>query len=513
MQILGKRALASYALSVLACAGAFGCASTDDNVMASRYVKAVDVTPASKTTIAVSEQESPELAGTTLEIPAGALGAPTRVTLELQRADLRALDGILAAGPVTVWGPEGTSFAGGATLMLPVRVPQALPDGEPVVMVSDAAGHVQIFTGATVTANAGRGWVKVVIPGAGRYQAAVRRPPPPAPKGEAHLAISPTSSQFGDVAVGSSSAALLFTVKNTGEAPTGPLSVALDRVDFAVTSNGCNGSLAAGETCDVGVTFTPTVFGSFLGKLTVTGTGASSVVASLGGNGVKGGPPGCAGDCLTINPASFDFGQVKLGATSSARFDVTNWSDAPVTPSLQISPAAFVILANECAVLPRGGTCAVTVAFVPSAVGVQTGALNVTGVPGSSGVAKLSGTGVMEPSAGPPPGPCVTGCLTIAPAVGDFGHVKVGASSATMVFSVANPTSETVSDLVMVVAGADAASFAIISNDCRALAPGARCTVEVTFTPNATGPRTADLKVMGSGGASVGAVLRGVGAL
>ena len=81
------------------------------------------------------------------------------------------------------------------------------------------------------------------------------------------LTASPASLSFGNQAVGSASAAQTVTVTNTGTA-TASLSSISAGAPFAQT-NTCGSSLAAGASCTVSVTFTPTAGGAATGSLTV----------------------------------------------------------------------------------------------------------------------------------------------------------------------------------------------------------------------------------------------------
>ena len=77
------------------------------------------------------------------------------------------------------------------------------------------------------------------------------------------LTASPASLSFGNQAVGSASAAQAVTVSNTGTA-TASLSSVSAGAPFAQT-NTCGSSLAAGASCTVNVTFTPTTGGAASG--------------------------------------------------------------------------------------------------------------------------------------------------------------------------------------------------------------------------------------------------------
>ena len=100
------------------------------------------------------------------------------------------------------------------------------------------------------------------------------------------LTASPASLSFGSQAVGSASAAKTVTVTNTGTA-TATLSSVSAGAPFAQT-NTCGSSLAAGASCTVSVTFTPTAAGAATGSLSVASNAPGSpLTVALSGTGVS----------------------------------------------------------------------------------------------------------------------------------------------------------------------------------------------------------------------------------
>lgn len=86
------------------------------------------------------------------------------------------------------------------------------------------------------------------------------------------LKFTPASVNFGSVKVGTTSAAKSVTVANVGITTLTLTSVAIggtDPGDFALTANTCGRTLAAGASCKVTVTFTPTATGSRSGNVTI----------------------------------------------------------------------------------------------------------------------------------------------------------------------------------------------------------------------------------------------------
>jgi len=105
------------------------------------------------------------------------------------------------------------------------------------------------------------------------------------PTGSA-LSASPSSLSFGSEATGSTSAAQTVTVSNPGTVAASVSSVAASG-PFAET-NTCGGSIAAGGSCTVSVTFTPTATGSASGTLSVASSAPSSpLTVALSGTGIS----------------------------------------------------------------------------------------------------------------------------------------------------------------------------------------------------------------------------------
>ena len=111
--------------------------------------------------------------------------------------------------------------------------------------------------------------------------------------------VSPTSLTFASRTIGTTSASQTVTVTNQLSSPLTMLTMAVAG-DFAIASNTCGASLAAGATCVVGVTFSPTVVGARSGTLTIpfSASGSPLTVALTGTGNVTG------LSSITVTPAS-----------------------------------------------------------------------------------------------------------------------------------------------------------------------------------------------------------------
>ena len=122
----------------------------------------------------------------------------------------------------------------------------------------------------TITQGSGNsGWF-TPTPYCGPFPDPVYGPQPPPP---GSVQLTPSSLTFGTQNVGTTSAGQQVTVRNPGSTAVNLQSITTSG-DFARTTN-CDGSLAAGATCSVTVTFTPTAAGTRSGSLTVNSTSTS----------------------------------------------------------------------------------------------------------------------------------------------------------------------------------------------------------------------------------------------
>jgi Abnormal spindle-like microcephaly-assoc'd, ASPM-SPD-2-Hydin/NHL repeat len=90
------------------------------------------------------------------------------------------------------------------------------------------------------------------------------------------LTYAPETANFGQQKVGTKSSAVSFTFTNDTKAPVTFSNVYTTRTTFAVASNTCKGSIAAGAKCTVSVTFTPSATGFTTATLVAKDSDASS---------------------------------------------------------------------------------------------------------------------------------------------------------------------------------------------------------------------------------------------
>lgn len=294
------------------------------------------------------------------------------------------------------------------------------------------------------------------------------------------IVLTPLRLDFGDVRIGQTSAVQYLTVANTGTAPAGlrPLTIS---GPFAMSANTCGISLPANTSCTVGVVFMPTVSGAASGTL-VANDDAGTQTALLSGNGQS-------GPTDALNTLALTFSSQALGTTSAPQqVTVTNNGDSALN-GIAMQIVGDFAANNTCgASLAAHSTCAIQVVFSPKALGAESGHLVVQDFLGQQTVT-LNGVGSLP--AGGSGGTAIASPLTI-----DFGIQGVNSISAAQAVTVINNGSATLSSIAV----AASQGFTIANNACAvSLAPGASCTVGVTFSPQTTGALSGAVQVTASG--------------
>jgi hypothetical protein len=204
-------------------------------------------------------------------------------------------------------------------------------------------------------------------------------------------------------------------------------------------------------------------------------------------------PPGSQpvlGPIAQLNPTSFSFGSLSLGQMSSAQ-TLTITSTGGQALSLNTlaiagtNPGDFseTDTCHVPVVLQPGNACAVLITFTPAATGTRSAALTITdnAAPPTES-AGLSGMGL-------PPAPAVT----LVPGSLTFTTIPVGSSTPLNV-TVTDAGTAALHITNVALGGANAGDFSFVDPACNtAIVVNASCTITVTFTPLASGLRTASL--------------------
>src|SRR5579872_1190428 len=189
-----------------------------------------------------------------------------------------------------------------------------------------------------------------------------------------------------------------------------------------------------------------------------------------------------------LSPTTLPFGsQLENSNSSSQSVTLSN----PGTATLNITNIGTTkdySQTNTCgSSVTAGNNCTISVTFRPTVAGTDNGTLTVTdnASSGSQSVS-LTGSGV---AAAP--------VATLSKTSLTFGNQTVGTSSASQSFTLTNTGNATL-NINSVVASGDYSATTCAST----LAPNGVCTINVTFTPTATGTRTGAVTISDNAGGS-----------
>jgi hypothetical protein len=198
--------------------------------------------------------------------------------------------------------------------------------------------------------------------------------------------VSSTLVIFGAQKIGATSPPQTVTIKNTG-------SVGLHMVPFSITgdfseTDNCHNSsgTSAGKSCDINISFTPTLPGTRIGTLTVTSNDAASpLTIHLSGNG----------PVLKFSIPSIDFGNQLVNSTSSTQsFTLFNIGDATLSLTSITASGDFSQTNNCNGSVVASGSCTVNVTLTPTSSGTRNGNVTVMdNAAGSPHMVTLQGNG------------------------------------------------------------------------------------------------------------------------
>jgi hypothetical protein len=318
--------------------------------------------------------------------------------------------------------------------------------------------------------------------------------PPPAPA----ITFTPGTLNFSAISPGSTSLPLSVTLTNSGNAPLNISAVSLggsNPADFSAPSSNCTAApIALGASCIATESFTPLAAGLRQAALIFADNAAGSPQSiTLIGTEVS----SVSGPALAFLPASVNFSALSQGSTSSVRtVTATNSGNAPVViTSISVggsNPADFSAPATTCIGVPLvpGASCTANETFTPSAVGIRQAALIFTdNASGSPQSIALTGTGIDSSPSGP--------VLKFFPSSVTFPATTQGLASTPISVAITNTGTAPVHISNISAGGSSPAEFtnSIASCSAATVSPNASCTVNVTFSPVFSGPRSETLTV------------------
>jgi len=219
------------------------------------------------------------------------------------------------------------------------------------------------------------------------------------------------------------------------------------------------------------------------------------VTDSSGGSGSQGYTVSVllGGDSMTFSPSPLNFAPQLLATPSTQEtVTVTNAILSPITISgvaiAGTDSSEFGENTTCNSTLAAGASCTIGVVFTPAQVGQRGASITITDdTQGSPHSVSLGGIGIVS-------GPNATWSATSVP----FGSVSVGDTSLAQSVNLINYGTLPL-DITSITASPD---FSETDNCTAPLAPEASCTVNVTFSPSATGNINGTLSVAYSGAGS-----------
>jgi hypothetical protein len=320
----------------------------------------------------------------------------------------------------------------------------------------------------------------------------------------------PGSLSFGDQAVGTSSAAQIVFISNTGLATlelrslavngtsggTGFIQTTPPAADNPRNHPGCGGTLAPGASCALGLSFSPSATGNQSASLdithnsTPTGAAGSSSIPMTGN-----GTPRREAIIRLSGAGSLNFADQVLGTTSAAQtLTVTNAGTINLNVgSISVTPTNANTVASEfqaqaasgCGTLTPNSNCSINVSFSPSGViGSKAATINIASNAVNAATATINASG----NAIPIPAPIVRLSAT---SIG-FGNIIRGGAASSQRITITN-----IGGLPLNISGISSTSSDFrVTNSCTTpLMLNQSCTADITFSPLALGRRSGTLTI------------------
>jgi IPT/TIG domain-containing protein/centrosomal CEP192-like protein/uncharacterized protein DUF4082 len=208
------------------------------------------------------------------------------------------------------------------------------------------------------------------------------------------VSLSSSNLAFGSQLENTASSSQGVTLTNAGSATLNINSITASK-DYTQT-NTCGSQVLSNGTCNISVTFDPTVSGTDNGTVTISdnASGGSQTI-SLTGSGVAAAP------VASLSTTNLSFGSQTLNTTSASQpVTLTNTGNASLSIQSMVTTGDFA--ASSCASsLAINASCKINVTFTPTATGTRNGSITITdNAGGSPQSVTLTGTGT---SSGPPP--------------------------------------------------------------------------------------------------------------
>jgi hypothetical protein len=303
------------------------------------------------------------------------------------------------------------------------------------------------------------------------------------------VSLSASSLTFTNQMVGLTSPAQSITVSNSGNSALIISNLGISGTnasEFAETDN-CGGSVPAGASCTINVTFAPTATGTRTGTLNITDNAtspASPQTVVLTGTAIPSAP------IVSLSSMSVVFPNQALN-TASAPQTVTLHNAGAAILSIQTvtlagaNPGDFAIAngstcTNGASVAPNA-FCVIQTTFTPTALGTRNAAVGISdNAADSPETISLSGTTTPTP------------LVSVTPSNITFPAQYVGTSGLPQSVTVTNNGDAPLSITTVTTSATD---FGTLNACGSTVATGSSCAIGVFFDPTASGTRPGTLTI------------------
>ena len=291
------------------------------------------------------------------------------------------------------------------------------------------------------------------------------------------MAVSPAALTFSGQAVQTVSSPQTVIVTNTGT--TGLTMNNISVVgDFHETDN-CGSAIAANGSCQIAVTFDPSMSGTRTGTLTLLANIAGGQeTVNLTGVGTTQSP-------IVLLPSSVNFGDLQVATVSAAQqVTISNTSAAAIALTSESVTGPFAIQINTCAstLAPDTG-CTLAIVFQPVTTGPASGVLTVLSAQGTQSI-NLSGNGESAATA------------TVSPTTLAFPATQEDTVSAPQTITLTNNGGVSLTGIQVLVSGDFQASNGCVAS----LNAESACAITVQYSPHASGAETGSVTITDSEG-------------
>ena len=503
-------------IGLMAVATVIGCSSSPDKSNGTVDEQKVVADNATPQTVRVGKRVSVEI-----DIPANVLPRRQPLTITVRTDVVR--KGATPVGSSVEFQPAGLTFNGVVRVRQPLPTPppmrryaafQSLPDTDiwvrrapgrklptvdPLALTevweldADTSG-LWVFAQEDVPAS-----VPVIEPTPDAAATADTAPLPVATP--AALMVNTSFVDFGNIVIGTRAQATLITVVNTGELPSGRITLSLTGEPLGgfafLDLSLCDGAdLPSGGTCVVRVIAEPKQVVNAAGILSIVSATGAMASVSFAVTGIK--PPQLVAKVaqLGFKPAPVDATAETLQLVLSNDGDLAS---GPIAFALKGPDAAsFRIDAGTCVKpLTKSEVCTVNITMIAAKIGDLTATIEATAGPGGTAVVDLLGTGLSAAN-----GAKLVFAVPTATMGSDvyFKEFSIGACSSSLVeFTVANQGQYTSEAVVITLSGPQASDYAAVASGdtCsgKRLAIDETCTFTLKVCSNVYGDHRATVTV------------------